>query len=110
MNRYSVEIGDQPYFQRRKLEKKHRGKPVADSRLMQRAVPCREAAPLPPAPVVHQAMPMAPMMLPVMYVPVAPIYSPPMRSSSDDMGLFLGGGVTGGLIVGLFAIFLAILI
>ena len=109
MSRYSVEIGDEPYFQRRRLEKKARGKPVADSRLMQRVAPYRQAAPVQPAPVVHPAMPMAPMMMPVVYVPVMPMYPPPARSNSDEMGLFVGGGVAGGVIVGLFAIFLAIL-
>jgi hypothetical protein len=37
------------------------------------------------------------------------MYPPPARSNSDEMGLFVGGGVAGGVIVGLFAIFLAIL-
>ena len=109
MSRYSVEIGDQPYFQRRKLEKKARAKPVVDSRLMRRAVPYRENAPVQPAPVVHQAMPVAPVFAPVVYVPVMPAY-PPARSGGEDMSMFLGGGVAGGVIVGLFALFLAVLI
>lgn len=109
MSRYSVEIGDQPYFQRRKLERKARAKPVVDSRLMQRVVPYRENAPVQPAPVVRQAMPVAPVCAPVVYVPVMSAY-PPARSGGDDMSMFLGGGVAGGVIVGLFALFLAVLI
>ncbi|CAG0929190.1 hypothetical protein PLCT1_00965 [Planctomycetaceae bacterium] len=106
MNRYSVEIGNVPHFERRRLEKKGRGKPVADSRVLRRAVPYRQAEPS--QPVVHQALPM--FQPAVVYVPVMPMYAPPVCSSGDDVGMFLGGGVTGGLIVGLFAIFLAILI
>ena len=105
MNRYSVDIANTPHFERRRLEKKPLGKPVADSRVMRRAVPYQQHE---PQPLVHQAMPM--LQPAVVYVPVMPMHVPPLRSNSDDMGLFLGGGVTGGLIVGLFAIFLAILI
>jgi hypothetical protein len=102
MNRYSVEISDTPHFERRRLEKKQREKPVADSRLIHHPAPYSQPArPISAAPMI----PVQVVWVPVMAIPqwVQPSHN------ADTSGWFFLGALSGGFIAGLAAIFLAVI-